>query len=61
MRKLTIVFFEAGGGHTNAAEALKNQLGQAELGGRFTDIWTILRTRLSKNSTSQIRAKKIPT
>ena len=26
MRKLTIVFFDAGGGHRNAAEAIKNQL-----------------------------------
>ena len=26
MRKVTIVFFDAGGGHRNAAEALKNRL-----------------------------------
>jgi 1,2-diacylglycerol 3-beta-galactosyltransferase len=35
MRKLTIVFFDAGGGHRNAAEAIKNQL---ETQGRRWDI-----------------------
>jgi hypothetical protein len=32
MRKLTIVFFDAGGGHRNAAEALKTTLADPEFG-----------------------------
>jgi hypothetical protein len=32
MRKLTIIFFDAGGGHRNAAEALKNILEQPQNG-----------------------------
>src|SRR3954462_13688458 len=32
MRKLTIVFFDAGGGHRNAAEALRSTLTDQDLG-----------------------------
>src|SRR4051812_49134582 len=44
MRKLTIVFFDAGGGHRNAAEALKTTLAELDWDVSLLNIQDLLDT-----------------